>query len=110
VNLLFICSRNQWRSPTAENLYKNKAGISVRSAGTASSARKKVNAAMILWADLVLVMEKKHRSQLVEKFPDETAGKQIVVLHIPDEYRYMDPELVENIETAVAPYLHGIDQ
>ena len=34
MNLLFVCSRNQWGSPTVESIYKNYSGINVKSAGT----------------------------------------------------------------------------
>jgi predicted protein tyrosine phosphatase len=105
MNLLFICSRNQWRSPTAEEIYKNHAFIKVRSAGTEPSARIKLNAKTILWADLIFVMEKKHKERVLQKFPNESHGKEIIVLDIADEYKFMDAELIEEIETKVDFYL-----
>lgn len=59
MKILFICSRNQWLSPTAEAIYKDHSGINVWSAGTESSARIKLSAKTILWADIIFVMEKK---------------------------------------------------
>ncbi|TAE21337.1 MAG: protein tyrosine phosphatase [Cytophagales bacterium] len=107
MKLLFVCSRNQWRSRTAEDLFKNRSGIEVRSAGTEPSARIRVTAKLIDWADLILVMEKRHWQRLSERFPNETADKNFDILDIPDEYGYMDPELVEMLEVAVGPYLIG---
>lgn len=104
MNILFVCSRNQWRSPTAEEIYKNNSNVSVRSAGTEPSARIKITAKTILWADIIFVMEKKHKQRIVEKFPEETEAKQIVVLNIPDEYHFMDEELIKEIQTMVDPY------
>ncbi|MBI1770737.1 MAG: protein tyrosine phosphatase [Bacteroidetes bacterium] len=78
MNLLFICSRNQWRSPTAEAIFKSMSGIQVRSGGTENSARIRVSEKMVLWADLVFVMEKKHKTRLVEKF-SSTATAQVRV-------------------------------
>ena len=106
MNLLFICSRNNWRSPTAETIYKNKAGIAVKSAGTEPSARIRVSAKLIEWADVIFVMEKKHKLRLSDNFPECIDDKPIVVLDIPDEYKYMDPELVESIEMSVSTYLN----
>ncbi len=103
MNLLFICSRNQWRSPTAEAIFKNSQNHHARSAGTEPSARIRVTEKLLSWADVVFVMEKKHRERLQEKFP--SMGKTIIVLDIPDEYQYMDPELVEMIKHSVEPYL-----
>jgi len=50
-------------------------------------------------------MEHKHKKRLLEKFREEMAGKEVVVLDIPDEYQYMDPELIEEIESKVENYL-----
>jgi len=104
MNLLFICSRNQWRSPTAESIFKNQPKIQVRSAGTADSAKNKVTEKLLLWADMIFVMEKKHKEILLERF-DREHSKRMIILDIPDDYKYMDPELVEMIKAGVAPYL-----
>jgi predicted protein tyrosine phosphatase len=104
-NLLFICSRNQWRSPTAEAVFRRRAGLKVRSAGTSPNARRTVNAEDLRWADVVIVMEPKHRRQLLARFGRPLAKREVHVLHIPDDYRFMDPELVELLEEAVAPLL-----
>lgn len=105
MNLLFICSRNQWRSPTAEAIYKKQDGIAVKSAGTEPSARIKLTAKHILWADLIFVMEKKHKQRMLSKFPMECAESEIIILDIPDEYQFMDSELIEEIEAKVSLYL-----
>ena len=39
-------------------------------------------------------MEKRHKQRMMEKFLTETQQKQIVVLDIPDEYGFMDDELI----------------
>ncbi|KIA93868.1 protein tyrosine phosphatase [Pedobacter kyungheensis] len=105
MNILFVCSRNKWRSATAETLYKNHPDHEVRSAGTASSARVKINAKHIVWADAIFVMEKKHKQILIERYPIETREKEIVILHIPDDYQYMDEELIEEIQSKMTAYL-----
>lgn len=105
MNLLFVCSRNQWRSPTAEAIYKNVDGIFVKSAGTEPSARIKINMKLLMWADIVFVMEKRHKQRLNENFRDIIAEKELVVLDIPDEYQFMDEELIDLIKTSVSPYL-----
>lgn len=109
MHLLFICSRNQWRSPTAETMYKNLRHHQVKSAGTEPSARIRVTAKLIDWADIVFVMEKKHKQRLMEKFPENMSGKSIYILDIPDEYTYMDEELMESIHTSVASLIDLAD-
>jgi protein-tyrosine phosphatase len=105
MNILFVCSRNQWRSPTAENIYKNHSGFNVKSAGTEPSARIRLTAKSINWADIIFVMEKKHKQRMLENFPLETEQKQIIILDIQDEYKFMDPELIDELKTKVMQYL-----
>jgi predicted protein tyrosine phosphatase len=105
MKILFVCSRNKWRSPTAEAIYKNRQGCHVRSAGTEPSARVRVSSGLLKWAEIVFVMERRHRDRLMEMFPDEMEGKEIVVLDIEDEYQFMDEDLVQAIRIAVDPFL-----
>lgn len=103
-NLLFICSKNQWRSPTAETLFKNHPKHSARSAGTSDKARIKVSQKLIDWADVVFVMERKHKDMLNQRF-SSIQHKRIVVVEIEDKYHVNDPELIEILTAALADYL-----
>lgn len=105
MNILFVCSRNKWRSATAETIYKNHPEHQVRSAGTEPSARIKLNAKHVIWADLIFVMEKKHKRRIEEKFSEEIVDKKIVIMDIPDEYQYMDKELIEELNLKTLHYL-----
>ena len=103
LNLLFICSRNQWRSPTAERLWFKRPGINVRSAGTAKSAKRRVSLSDIQWADAIFVMEDCHKSRLRSDFRQGLGRTEIHVLDIPDVYGFMDPELISLIQAATEP-------
>ena len=50
-------------------------------------------------------MERRHLARLRERFPDELTGKRVICLDIPDDYGFMDPELVELLDAALAEYL-----
>jgi predicted protein tyrosine phosphatase len=102
-NLLFICSKNQWRSPTAELLFKGHPFHSVRSAGTSDKARIKLNQKLMDWADVVFVMEYKHRDIVKQQLA--LRGKPLIVLNIEDDYQFNAPELVEILKGALAAYL-----
>jgi predicted protein tyrosine phosphatase len=104
-NLLFICSKNQWRSPTAELLFKNHPTHNARSAGTSNKARIKLNQKLIAWADVIYVMERKHRDLLRLKFADSVGNKKIEVLNIPDDYQFQDPYLIQLLKNALVEYL-----
>ncbi|KQO27034.1 phosphotyrosine protein phosphatase [Acidovorax sp. Leaf76] len=109
LNVLFICSRNQWRSPTAEQLWRKHPKVAARSAGTSPNARHTVSIDDVRWAQVILVMEEKHKSRLVAEFTRLLENKPVHVLDIPDEYKFMDPELVEMLEQSVNSLL-GLDE
>jgi len=104
-NLLFICSRDQWRSPTAEKIYSRDPRVNARSAGTSPRAKRTVNAKNLQWADLIFVMEYKHKDRLKAEYNRVLQYKKIIVLDIPDDYLYMDEELVEVLELSIEGYL-----
>jgi len=91
--ILFLCSQNKLRSPTAETIFADHPGIEVDSAGLNHDAEVPLSPKQIRWADLILVMKKEHRNRLNRKFGDSLAHKQIALLHIPDDYEFMDPAL-----------------
>lgn len=103
--LLFVCSRNRWRSPTAEKIFDGVDSCSARSAGTEPGSRIRVSAGLLGWADVVFVMEKKHLRRLREKFPRDLGNKRVICLHIPDDYQFMQPELIDLLQASVAPHL-----
>jgi predicted protein tyrosine phosphatase len=82
--------------------------LAVRSAGTSPNARRTVSEGDIAWATVILVMEEKHKSRLKAQFNGLLEGRVVHVLDIPDDYKYMDPELVEQLEQCV-PCLLGLE-
>src|SRR3954469_12250699 len=103
--LLFVCSRNQWRSPTAEALFKDHPRYEARSAGTETNARIKLTAGHVGWADLIFCMEKNHAARVQERFADELRDKPLITLRIPDDYQFMDPALIDLLQTELGNYL-----
>ncbi len=101
MKLLFICSRNRLRSPTAEAVFSEYEGLDADSAGLDRDAETLLSGEAIQWADLIFVMEKAHRSKLSKNFGSWLKNKRVVCLDIPDEYDYMDPALVELLEKKV---------
>jgi len=105
VNILFVCSRNKWRSRTAETIFKNHGQHQFRSAGTENSARIRICEKDLLWADLIFVMEQKHKERIAQKFNLDLSTLDIVVLEIEDIYQYMNEDLIEILNDSVSPYL-----
>jgi predicted protein tyrosine phosphatase len=104
-HILFLCSQNKLRSPTAEAVFAGHPAVDVDSAGLNNDAEVPVSAEQIEWADVIIVMEKVHRNRLNRKFGKSLAGKRIAVLNIPDEYDCMDPALINLLKQRCAPYI-----
>ncbi len=102
--ILFLCSQNKLRSPTAETIFSETPGIEVDSAGLNNGAVVLLSDEQIEWADVILVMEKIHRDRLTRKFGHCLAGKRIAVLNIPDDYEYMDEDLIPLLRSRCQPY------
>lgn len=103
--LLFVCSRNKLRSPTAEQVFAGREGIEVASAGTNRDAETPLTAALVAWADIVFVMEKAHRDKVQARYRAELKDTRVICLDIPDRFAFMDPALVRLLERKVAGFL-----
>ena len=103
--LLFVCSRNRLRSLTAEKMFAGFPGYQVRSVGTQPDARIVITRGHIGWADLIFVMEGSHLNRIRRKFPDALDGKRVIALHIPDDYEFMQPELLDELRGKLGPHI-----
>ena len=103
--LLFVCSRNRKRSLTAKKHFAGITGIEVRSAGTQPAARVVVTKGHVRWADIIFVMEKSHLNLMRRKLGDVLDGKRVITLHIADDYEFMQPELIEELEAKVEAHI-----
>lgn len=104
-NVLFVCSQNKLRSPTAEQIFADHPAIETSSAGTNNDAENPLSAEMIEWADLIFAMEREHRSKIQKRYRAALNGKNIVVLDIPDDYDFMDPALIALLRARMVRYL-----
>jgi predicted protein tyrosine phosphatase len=102
---LFVCSQNRLRSPTAEQVFAQFPELECESAGTDLAACVPLDSELIAWADVIFAMERSHRNRIIKKFKSHLNGKRLVVLDIPDEYEFMDPELIRILQRKVAPLL-----
>lgn len=103
-HVLFVCGRNQWRSPTAVQVYRNDQRIEVRSAGVSPKSRHQINSADLAWADLILVMEADYGAWIRSQFRSRTLPP-IKSLDIPDEYAYLDEALITAIKSGAEPHI-----
>jgi len=100
-HILFVCSQNRLRSPTAEKVFSEWPGVETMSAGVNNDAETPVSLDLIEWADVIAVMEDMHKEKLNRRFGAHLADKRVIVLGIPDRFVYMQPELVKLLKTKV---------
>jgi predicted protein tyrosine phosphatase len=103
-HILFLCSQNRLRSPTAEQVFSTWPGIEVASAGLNHDAEEPCTPELIEWADVIFVMEKAHRNRLLKRFRRHLKAR-VICLGITDDYEFMDPALVRLLEARVIPHL-----
>lgn len=104
-NVLFVCSQNRLRSPTAEQVFATHPGISVASAGTNNDAENPLTSELVQWADIIFVMENAHRNKLQKRFKADLKSARVICLGIPDEYDFMDEGLIRLLKARVTPRL-----
>ena len=104
-HILFICGKNKWRSPTAEEVFAGHPGVACTSAGLSHDAATPLSLELVQWAELIFVMEKEHKTKLSARFKPHLVGKRVVCLGIPDNYRFMDAALIMLLQRKVTPHL-----
>ena len=105
IRALFICSQNKLRSPTAEQVFSQWPGVEADSAGLNNDAETPLSLEQVDWADVIFVMEKPHRTKLNRLFRRYLHGKRVICLDIADNYAFMQPELVQLLETKAGRFL-----
>jgi len=104
-SILFVCSQNRLRSPTAEQVFSTRPDLDVASAGTNHDAEQPLTAELVEWADIIFVMEKTHRAKLRSRFGTALKSARVICLDIPDNYTFMDPTLIRLLEQRVSRHL-----
>jgi len=105
MNLLFVCSENRLRSPTGEEVFSSFPGVEAIGCGTNSDSETPLSGDLVEWADVILVMEKSHKSKVSKKYKALLHKKRLVCLDIPDNYDRMQPELVRILKSRVPKYV-----
>ena len=107
-NILFVCSKNRRRSPTAEDIFTGHPDIEVRSAGLSNDAEEQCSTEDIEWADTIFVMSRNQKQRLSRDFGRYLKQKQLISLDIPDNYNRGDPELTDTLRRRVAAHLPAL--
>lgn len=102
---LFVCSAGLLRSPTGAALAIQR-GINARSCGSNPRyALIDLTANLIMWANKIIFVNEENYTQALEVFYDtgydEDIRSKAVVLDIPDQFDYNNPELVHCFEQAL---------
>lgn len=110
MRILFVCTANKLRSPTAEDVFGDWPGIEAISAGTASDAPRPLTKELVASADMIFAMENHHRERIRKKYKKRPPDDRIITLHIPDDFERGDPELIALLREKVETRLRAIVQ
>lgn len=100
--ILFVCSANFNRSPTAELWFKwLKPENNYYSAGTSKFACRKyggkyINESVLENADRIICMETSNKKEIEKKYGDKF-NKKMEVVGIKDEFSFLDIQLIFEI-------------
>jgi len=108
LRVVFVCTHNKLRSPTAELIFRGVPGWQVASAGTDRRAETPLTRDLLEWADVAVCMEKRHRDELRARFRGALPGERILTLGIPDEYEFMAEGLVALLHRLVPGRLGNV--
>jgi predicted protein tyrosine phosphatase len=104
MNVLFVCSANRLRSPTAEQVFSIWPGGETDSAGISSGAR-----VAILGTGRLGRRDFRHGEDASQQADPSVSlsfeGQAVICLDIPDDYEFMDPVLVQMLEKRVGRFL-----
>ena len=103
MRVLFLCSKNRLRSPTAEHIFADHPDLETDSAGLNRDADVRLSDEQIEWADLIVAMEQSHRTKLSRDYASALRNKRVLVLGIPHEYEFMDEDLIALLKQKCAP-------
>lgn len=99
-NVLVVCGRNKRRSKTAETIFRNAQAFRVQAVGLSPKSPNRLTNAKMEWADVIMVMEDQHKKRILEQYQAMVLPP-IFVLHIADDYEYMEKELVELLQESI---------
>lgn len=106
--VLFVCSGGLLRSATAAHTFSaDPYKWNTRSAASNKEyGLNPVNEALLFWAELICVMDFEHIELMQSlKINFDLYSHKVVDLHIPDDYSYMQPELVDILKWHVHNYV-----
>ncbi len=94
LNILVVCGRNKRRSKTAESIFRKEPLFNIKSAGLSPKSPSQISDSKIDWSDAIMVMEDGHKARILGQHRHLELPP-IFVLHIEDEYEFMQQELIE---------------
>lgn len=89
-------------------MFSRRDDLEVASAGTNHDAENPLTAELVAWADVIFAMEKAHPHKRQRRFRAALGGRRVICLDIPDDYDFIEPELVRLLEAKVSRHLPAV--
>lgn len=105
MNILFVCTVAQKRSPTAAFLFSQSRKHKAKFVGINALSEIPITSQAVIWSKVIFVMEEIHRDFIIENFSSELKKKEIHVLNIPDVYGKNNQELIKILKNKLKNFL-----
>lgn len=102
----FVCSRNDCAAHGV-GCFAGMPGVEADSAGLATDVEVMFDAPQVHCADLIVVMERRHKARLARQCGARLKDRRVVCADIPDRYDCTQPELVALPQRKVGPLLQS---
>ena len=80
------------------------------SAGLNNDAEITLTKELVEWAETIFVMEKAQKNKLQKKFRKNLNKQRVICLDIPDDYEFMQPDLIKILEQKVVVAFNKINK
>lgn len=97
--VLCVCSAGLLRSPTTASVLHKEFGFNTRACGHSQEyALIPISEALIEWAEQVVFVSQENFDECSNEAKELLSEKTVVILDIPDEFEYNNPQLREIIK------------
>jgi predicted protein tyrosine phosphatase len=105
LKLMFVHPRGAAQYPFPESILEGDPRVAIRTASLGDDALGPDEQAMVAWADVLMVMEKRMRHVLRRRLKEIDKSKRVVCLHLPEFHDVHDPAYVQLIRERINVYL-----
>jgi predicted protein tyrosine phosphatase len=108
MKLLFVHARGAQVQPVPEEVLRGDPRVDVRTTSLGDDPLTGAEEELALWADVIVVMEKRMRHILRRRLKQAGKAKRVVCLHLPEHHDLQDPSYLTLFRERIDVYLEKL--